>query len=365
MRLRRDWILVGVLMSTSILEVILRSDVTWPLASLVLALLVLPTLLIRRTDPLLAVALAFGSVAVLDIAWLFFGSGPQPGLYSMGAVLILTYALFRWGSGRDAIIGVGIMAVPATIASIADYTGLGDLIGGFAVLISSMAIGVLVRVRSGARERRIELVKIGEREQLARDLHDTVAHHVTAIVVRAQAGIATAPNDPTAAVDALRVIEREATRTLGEMRSMVGVLRNNAPASTAPDPSAVDLVELSGVDSPGPAVHVELHGAVAELPQVISTAVFRLAQESITNARRHAHGATRITVVVDVDGERVRARIHDDGSAPTSPNAETGGFGVTGMTERAHLLGGTCVAGPDPDGGWTVTAELPLAGVRT
>jgi signal transduction histidine kinase len=87
--------------------------------------------------------------------------------------------------------------------------------------------------------------------------------------------------------------------------------------------------------------------------------VYRIAQEAVTNARRHARGATRIDVKVSIAGERVRLTVHDDGAAGSAGEP---GYGITGMTERAELLGGTCSAGRDPEGGWTVTAELPVTG---
>ena len=94
----------------------------------------------------------------------------------------------------------------------------------------------------------------------------------------------------------------------------------------------------------------------------MEAAIYRLVQESVTNARRHARHATRIEVRVAADETAIRLRVRDDGeSAPSHPTVPAG-YGLTGMIERAHLLGGTCEAGPDPAGGWTVSAALPLTG---
>lgn len=109
----------------------------------------------------------------------------------------------------------------------------------------TFALGAAFRYRASARMRELDQVKLLERERLARDLHDTVAHHVSAIAIRAQAGLATSVLQPDAATDALHVIEAEASRTLAEMRSMVRVLRRNEPADLAPSPGITDLEQLA------------------------------------------------------------------------------------------------------------------------
>jgi signal transduction histidine kinase len=103
-------------------------------------------------------------------------------------------------------------------------------------------------------------------------------------------------------------------------------------------------------------VHVRVADELGPLAPTTATALFRLAQESVTNARRHARGATRVDVSVDPTESGVRLRVHDDGTPAPYPHA---GYGLAGMVERATLLGGACTAGPDPAGGWTVDATLP------
>jgi len=124
-----------------------------------------------------------------------------------------------------------------TVNVLLEPVGTDDRIGAYAILTIAMTIGTTVRFRERDRAREIEQVKLREREQLARDLHDTVAHHVSAIAIRAQAGLATAPADPDAAADALRVISSEASRTLAEMRTMVDALRRDEPAELLPNPT--------------------------------------------------------------------------------------------------------------------------------
>ncbi len=236
----------------------------------------------------------------------------------------------------------------------------GDLqntIGGIAVVAVCVTLGAVFRTRESARLQRLERVRLEERERLARDLHDTVAHHVSAIAVRAQAGILTARTDPAAADEALRVIEDEAGQTLREMRSMVGVLRGGDAAPRTPTATLGDLHALAS--APGePLVTLTVHGDDAHVPQTVAAAAYRIVQESVTNARRHARGATTIAVTVTIEADRLGIRVADDGRPPTSRGH---GYGLAGMTERAALLGGSLTAGPTA-AGWTVDAELPFAG---
>ncbi|XXY28902.1 histidine kinase [Sorangium sp. So ce233] len=310
------------------------------------------------------VAIAFGLVTAMNVAALAAGSA-SPGLHTMAYLLLLPYALFRWGTGREAILGLSIVAASASVDMISTQAKMGDIIGGSAVLSSTMALGAAVRYRDRMRLRELDEAKLAERERLARDLHDTVAHHVSAIAIRAQAGLAAAAARPEAPVDALRVIADEASRALGEMRAMVRLLRRDEPAELAPSPRVSDIERLASPSTTGPSVDVKLTGNLDSLPSSVSAAIFRIAQESITNARRHARHATRIEVDVTADDATVRLRVTDDGHAVQARHAGSRGYGLIGMIERAELLGGTCHAGPGPQRGWTVTAVLPRNGRST
>ncbi|SKB03637.1 sensor histidine kinase [Aeromicrobium choanae] len=347
-----DWVLVGALLVTAAGEAIFRSDVPVRPLSTVVAFLVIPVLLWRRTHPLLATAVGFGGAMVLHLP-LILDDIPDAGLYSMIAVLLFPYSLYRWASGREALIGTAIVAVPVVFGLAASQT-LGDLIGGTTVVVASFALGAAMRYRAVAHQREVQQVRTLERGELARELHDTVAHHVSAIAIQAQAGRAVAATDPTLAVEALAVIEAEASRTLYEMRTMVRVLRDGEAADFAPQRGIGDLDELTRMS---PVVEVHSDGDLAGLPLPVEVAVYRICQESVTNAIRHSLNATAVTVEVTGDVGVVRLRVHDDGEA-TRP-ATTVGYGLLGMAERAKLLGGACEAGPDQAGGWTVEATLP------
>ncbi|KQT01131.1 sensor histidine kinase [Cellulomonas sp. Leaf395] len=355
-RVWRDWALVAVLVPTAVLEGVQRPDVTWRPVALVLALVVVLSLLWRRTHPLGAVLVVFGTLTVADTAALVGGAG-ELGLYTTACVLLLPYSLCRWGSGREVVLGLAVILAGSALGVAADYTGVTDAVLAVIVVLSPAAIGAGIRLAATSRLREQDQVRLREREQLARELHDTVAHHVSAIAIRAQAGRVVAASDPSAALDALVVIEGEASRALTEMRLMVGALRDDGAAELAPQRGVADIGSLA-TGGP-PQVAVELSGDLDDLRPSVGAAIYRLAQESVTNALRHSRHASRVSVAVQADDDSVRLTVVDDGDLQGRAGT---GYGLVGMAERAALLGGTLDAGPGPERGWTVVAVLPRTG---
>jgi len=360
-RVWRDWLLVAALLTAVLLEGVLRDDLVWKPVALALGVAVVCSLLWRRTHPLAVVAAVFGALIVLDIATLIRGDGPI-GLYSLICVVVLPYALVRWGSGREIVIGLAIILVALVLGNVSDFTGYVEAFVGSVFLLFPATLGAAVRSWSTARMRELDQVRLRERELLARELHDTVAHHVSAMVIRAQAGRVVSAADPQAAMDALAVIEAEGTRTLAEMRTMVGVLRDDRTAALVPQPGVADLERLARSVGDRPRVEVKMSGDVEDLGPAVGAAIYRIAQESITNAVRHARNATRIDVGVTLDGDAVHLTVRDDGETTSAPRNPLG-YGLVGMTERATLLGGSFAAGPGAARGWTVDVVLPATAV--
>lgn len=357
----RDGALVGVALAAALLEVALRPALTLASLSMLVGAASMPTLYWRRTRPLSMVMIAFGATTALTLAELATGRAlPTPHVSVF--FLMLPYALLRWGAGREVLIGASIVLGAAALDLVANRARPSGVVGGCAVLLSAMALGAALRYRAHARAQELEQVKLREREQLARELHDTVAHHVSAIAIRAQAGLAVAATRPDAALDALRLIEAEASRSLAEMRAIVRVLRRGAAAELGPQMRVADLAQLAERAAGRPVVEVAVSGDVDALPPAISAAIFRLAQESITNARRHARNATRIEVRVAADAREVCLRVHDDGDQTRTRSGHTG-YGLVGMRERVALLGGTFDVGPERGRGWTVAAVFPREGL--
>lgn len=349
------------LLCTAVLEGVLRRDVAWRpfvLAEAVALVLALPW---RRTYPLPVVAAGFGTVIVVELVALASGTTGDVGLNMMVFLILLPYALFRWAAGREAAIGTAIVFGAYVLGITKDRTSLGDAVGGLLVLALPAALGLSMRFRSTSRVRELDQARLRERELLARELHDTVAHHVSAMVIRAQAGRVVAASRPAAAVEALEIIEAEGTRTLAEMRTIVGALRGGEEAQLAPLGGIADIERLGRAAGERPDVRVELSGMPDQVSPAVEIALYRIAQEAVTNAIRHARDPARIIVELTGQGDRVRLTVRDDGD-PVPGIRPADGYGIVGMMERAKLLGGTLEAGPGPERGWVVEAVLPVSG---
>ncbi|TDW22680.1 sensor histidine kinase [Kribbella kalugense] len=354
---RLDWLLVGVLAAAALAEGIARPNLAWQPLVTVLALALMPALLWRRSRPLMAALVGWGVAGLLSVLQLAAHS-EDLGLDSMTAVLILLYSLVRWGSGREIVLGTAFVTVVVALGMYASSAGRAEVFGGSVLVLLFVALAVVFRYRADLWRRQRREIRNQERVALARELHDTVAHHISAIAVQAQAGGVVAGPQPEKAAEVLAAIEREASRTLAEMRSMVRVLREDEAVGYSPQLGVADLPALARADAT-PTVEVSLEGSLTRLARPVDAALYRLAQESLTNAVRHARSATRVGIDVRREGDAVRLRVSDDGRSEPGP-APGPGFGLLGMAERAKLLGGSLSAGPRPGGGWVVEAVLPV-----
>ncbi len=241
------------------------------------------------------------------------------------------------------------------------------------LLLVSVAAGVYFRARDRERNQTVRAAvtsaQQGERMALARELHDVVAHHVTGIVVQAQAALMVAEKNPAVAVPALERIERSGTEALTAMRTLVGSLRDGTAAWTAGNTDMAEQAttnlagDLAGLaeNFTGPPVELELD-LPDELPHEVGRSVLRLVQESLTNVGKHAPDASAVHVLVArTPSDTLHIRVTDDGSKrPVNPAGGSGGYGLVGMRERVELLGGRFDAGPSGYVGWSVEAWLPL-----
>ena len=354
---RLDWLLVGVFAAAAVIEGIARPDLAWRPLVTVLALALIPALLWRRDRPLMAALVGWGVAGLLSVLQVTAHAGDL-GIYSMMAVLILLYSLVRWGSGREIVVGTAFVTVVVALGIYVSSAGWADVFGGIVLLLLVVALAAVFRYRADLWHRQQREIRNQERVALARELHDIVAHHVSAIAVQAQAGGVVAGSQPEKAAEILAAIESEASRTLAEMRSMVRVLREEEAVAYSPQLGVADLPALASADAT-PTVEVSLDGSLTPLARPVDTALYRLAQESLTNAVRHARSATRVGIDVRREGDAVKLRVTDDGQTEPGPAPEPG-FGLLGMAERAQLLGGSLSAGPGPEGGWVVEAVLPM-----
>ncbi len=357
-----DRALVAGLVPMTALEAALRSDMVWPLWHAAWALVCVATLLWRAHRPLAMLVLAYGAQTVAGVVPALAGE-PNSVLNVTAVVLLLAYSLGRWASGRGVMAGsCFLLVVHLAREPLYDSSGASMLLGAGALMLP-VALGALMRLWALSQVRAREEIRVREREQLARDLHDTVAHHVSGILLHARAAKVRARTDPGAAAEAIDGVEDAAARTLDDMRAIVAVLRHEEDVAHGRTPTygVADIPLLGRDDGPGPRVVIETSGDLERLPAPLGSAFFRAAQEAVTNARRHALDPTVVAVTLYRDGSGVRLRVHDDGR-PASPGRGRRGspsYGLAGMRERFSLLGGEVRAGPDPAGGWTVEATIP------
>jgi signal transduction histidine kinase len=215
-----------------------------------------------------------------------------------------------------------------------------------------------------AEDERQRRAVLEERTRIARELHDVVAHHMSLIAVRAETApyrLTDLPESAQAEFSSLSEVAREA---LTEMRRLLGVLRHDQPADLAPQPELADLPSL--VDTArqaGLSVELSVPASLPHVPSGVGICAYRIVQESLSNASQHAPGAT-VTVSVGDGSGAVLLRVANGPGGTPGPykNGHGPGHGLTGMRERVALLGGTLSAGPSREGGFVVTAVLPLGG---
>ena len=215
-----------------------------------------------------------------------------------------------------------------------------------------------------AEEERAQRAVLEERTRIARELHDVVAHHMSLIAVRAETAPYRLPGLPEPARDEFSSLSEVAREALAEMRRLLGVLRHDQPADLAPQPELADLPSLIyTARQAGLAVELSVPAALDHVPSGVGVCAYRIVQESLSNASQHAPGAA-VTVSVDHDSGAVLLRVANGPGGPADParNERGPGHGLTGMRERVALLGGSLSAGPSPDGGFVVSAVLPLGG---
>jgi signal transduction histidine kinase len=227
-----------------------------------------------------------------------------------------------------------------------------------------LGAGVARRLVMVDRRRRAAAIRLEQRTEFARDLHDFVAHHVTGIVVQAQGALAIATRRPQLVPPALERIERGGSEALASMRHMVGMLRDvDGEPALAPLAGIAELRALvEGFSAIGGAqARLDLEGTFDDLPVEVATTAHRVAMEALTNVRRHARDCTEVRVCAVRSGDRVTVRVSDDGQPR---HTSGGGYGLPGLAERVGLIGGSLRAGPVTGGGWHVEATLPTTPVR-
>ncbi len=330
-----------------------------------------------RLDAVVAV------VAGLSVLSLVVFPQSVPGV--VAAALVCAYLVpARWPTRRaratTALLGLLVVAtVVRTVQDqgrdLAQAVVLGAL--STALVVGAWALGQLRRARAQEvvamrervrlaevrREQAAQIAALTERTRIAREMHDIVAHSVVGLVALADGGRYAAAHDGEAAVRALGEISRAGRETLGELRALIGTLRDPAARPTGPLPGLDDVPELvAAAAGRGLEVDLRVTGAPRPVPASTGLAAYRLVQEALTNVVKHAGITARASVDV-AWGTALAVEVRDDGAGPAptrSTTAPDGGSGLVGMRERVEALSGTLETGPLPGGGFAVRARLPL-----
>jgi signal transduction histidine kinase len=328
---------------------------------IVLLVVQLVPLVWRRRAPLAVAVVVTGAAVVYGVAEL-----PDPAIMFAPALALYTVAAYRPQPVSVAVAAGGAVAGTVALIVAAD-ADVADVAVNYVVGITSWAVGLTVR---GQREHtaRVEAQRADdaqraateERIRIARELHDVVAHHLSVIVVQAEAAQEVLATRPEQAGEAMETVADTARGALGELRRVLGVLRSDATLAPAPDLAAVDEL-VASVRQAGLDVEVRTEGDARPLSGVVSLAAYRVVQEALTNVLRHA-AARRAEVALAYGDDALVVTVSDDGRGPgDGAAAAAGGHGLAGMRERVAVLGGRLDAGPRAGGGFAVRARLPLA----
>ncbi|WP_027933254.1 sensor histidine kinase [Amycolatopsis thermoflava] len=379
---REQWPLIGALSLPVFLELyqLLDSNIR-ALPALTCSLAAAATAVYATRRPLRAGLLLAGIIFATSAAlWIaprqyLLGYGALP-FTEIVAGIIVVVLLVRSVEPKRAWGAIALMSAAVAFTTLttvvsgrgrANMSDLRDLvIAAVLVLGIAVAAGLYFRARDSERRKVVEAAvadaQNSERMALARELHDLVAHHVTGIIVQAQAAKVIADQNPKVALEVIERIEAAGTEAMTAMRRLVGSMRAGGEAVT--DQATMDLdADLRRlVESGHHGVPTEADVRVpADLPQEVARSALRLVQESLTNIGKHAAGATRACVLAEVRDGELHIRVADDGhQVVTRPAGGSGGYGLVGMRERVELLHGRLAAGPAPDGGWVVEAWLPV-----
>lgn len=340
-----------------------------PAGSLALLAVAASALLWRRRQPIGAAVI----VMVVMIVWSLAGYGDGSDV----ALVVVVYAVGRYATDHLWSLMVVIAAIVVGIVeTLVDPNQRIDIAPAVILPWLAWYLGRLVRNRGEylelLRERaeRLEAEQqakalqavADERSRIARELHDVVAHQVSMMTVQAGAAKTIARVDLDGAVEAMGEVERAGRDALGELRHLLGVLQPTAEGSElGPQPGLADIAELvDELRSTGAEVASTITSVPAELPAAVELSVYRIVQESFTNIIKHAGPHPTASLTVGADGDELVIEITNTVAAARTPGLPSSGYGISGMRERAALLGGSLAAGPRPPDQFRVRACIPI-----
>ena len=340
------------------------SDVTVPkLIAVPVGLLMTLPLAWRRRAPLAVVAVVMAALAAQTI----LDSSEQPPQTPFLALVVAVYSVAAYTERPRAVVGGAISLAVILLSEPDDFIVAGPLYTGVwlagRLFRDRQRLAATLQSRTEALEREqketARLAIVEERARIARELHDVVAHSVSVMVVQAGAERLALDQAQESTRETLISIENTGRQALAEMRRLLGMLRkDDAELALAPLPSLDHLDSLvARVREAGLPVELHVEGLRKTLPAGVDISAYRIVQEALTNALRHA-GPARARVVVRYGEGEVELEVSDDGGGSQQPNAN--GHGLVGMRERVALYGGELNAGLREEGGYAVRARLPF-----
>ncbi|MGH3190256.1 MAG: sensor histidine kinase [Streptosporangiaceae bacterium] len=362
------YVALGAAMATAItLSALLtaRTDKAWPFGLGAGVVICASALLRGRNRARAAVAgLILFAVTGLAVALRAVPQGPLFG-GGLAGLLVLGAAAVRMLPLRTAaIIGVAGTLVIG-VSETAGPDGLFDhrvlwALAGATAWSAALAVGLYLRYLDFLHRQALETARREERLDLARELHDVVAHHVTGMVVQAQAARFAGQDHAGTLLSALDSIETAGAGTLAAIRQLVGLLRDPDDTASGPPPEPISqLVQRFAEHGPPVDLRLPAGASASGWPPEVASTMYRIVQEALTNIARHAPGARSVVVTVTHDPQQLMVEVTDD--APASRHHRPGGgYGLVGMRERVEALGGKLRAGPLPGAGWAVQAWLPV-----
>jgi signal transduction histidine kinase len=365
LRAHGDAVLAAAVAAVFVAEVSFEADVTHREPSALVALAFGASLLARRR---LAIVPLLAGLAVIELDNTVLKGIAEAGIFLVGFIAAL-YSAGRWARGRRlvACAAVVVAAIPLAAIEPGRPVGFGDVAFFVVFFGAPIVAGRIFRHRSerervlvDEHETRTADAIADERARIARELHDVVAHAISVIVLQARGGRRMLADDPTETRHALDAIEHAGEQALGEMRRLLGMLRAaDERAALGPQPGLDALDELAAqVAAAGLPVDVRVEGAAVELPPGVDVSAYRIVQEALTNALKHA-GPARATVVVRYATDALELEVVDDGAGIGAGGGS--GHGLVGIRERVGVYGGELESGTRPEGGFGLRVRLPLA----
>jgi signal transduction histidine kinase len=340
-------------------------------ANAALLALVTAPVAVKTAAPIAATTTACAALA-LQVA--LFGATETAGL--MIAVLALGYAVAAHAEGRALAAGLGILmgtglfheARDRDIHTFVDALFVPIVVGVAAILGFAVA---QVRARAELAERHARMAEAAqvtaarlaageERERIARELHDVLAHSVSVMVVQAEAAEELLDRSPERARGPVTAVQRTGREALAELRMLLGAVRSDDETPLTPQPGLAQLPDLvESAAQTGQSVHLRIEGGTPDVPPAIGATVYRVVQEALTNARKHAPGAPCEIRIVST-AERISLDVLNGPGSGVPAESDGVGHGLIGMRERISLCGGSLEHGTLRDGGFRVHAALPI-----